>query len=177
MDLFSMTTLIPPSEIEIGFSLKRALGWNSKDPVKVADRVVMVRDNIISYHDLYHLEVSCLPRILMGKHQVSGIHGINSPILHDHPIVEEYNSLLDEARISFHEFLTRTSIFTIFKLVGWMLWLIFQGINPASVFIRHFQVVYNHNIFLPLVEQMNFVDADDTKIQSLLKLHFYQFID
>ncbi|NJL10056.1 MAG: hypothetical protein HC908_07475, partial [Calothrix sp. SM1_7_51] len=76
---------------------------------------------------------------------VSGIHGINSPVLHDFPIIEEYDGILDEARVAIHEWLTRPSIFNTLKFIGWMFWLVTQKINPISVLISHIRVL-NKNI-------------------------------
>ena len=154
-----MARLSPPSEINIGLPLKKVIGCISKEPIKVGAHLVKVRNNsdFLCYHDLYHLEVSCLERIQMGKYKVSGIHGINSPMFHKLPILEEYDSLLDEARVALHEWLTRTSIFNTFKLICWMFWLITQGINPISVLIRHIKSLQSHNIFMTLIEDLNFV--------------------
>ncbi len=85
----------------------------------------------------------------MGKYQVSGIHGINSPIFHDSPIIEEYDGLLDEARVAFHEWLTRASFFNTIKLIGWIFWLITQRINPIQVLINHLQVLNRDISFIP----------------------------
>ncbi|WP_017655225.1 hypothetical protein [Fortiea contorta] len=143
-----MLKFIAPNEIQIELSWKRALGCNSKDPVKFGDITVILNGDLLCYHDLYHLEVSCLKRIKMGKYQVSGIHGINSPIFHDEPIVAEYSGLLDEARVAFHECLTRTTIFNTLKLLGWMIWLITQRINPIGVLIEHLRVLNRDILFL-----------------------------
>lgn len=141
--------LIAPSEISLDFSFKKLLGCISKDPVNFGDSQIYLYDDWLCYHDLYHLEVSCLERIQMGKYQVSGIHGINSPVFHDSPIVEEYDALLDEARVAFHEWLTRTSFFNTLKLIGWFFWLIAQGINPIQVLISHLKVLNRDIIFIP----------------------------
>jgi hypothetical protein len=148
-----MNIFIPPSQILIDLSIKKSLGCVSKDRVKIGGRLINIRDDSLCYHDLYHLEVSCLPRIQMGNYQVSGIHGINSPIFHDTEIISEYHPLLDEARVAFHEWLTRTSIFNTLKLIGWSIWLITQGVNPIGVLIRHLKVLNWDIIFYPTHHQ------------------------
>jgi hypothetical protein len=148
-----MNIFIPPSQILIDLSIKKSLGCVSKDRVKIGGRLINIRDDLLCYHDLYHLEVSCLPRIQMGNYQVSGIHGINSPIFHDTEIISEYHPLLDEARVAFHEWLTRTSIFNTLKLIGWSIWLITQGVNPIGVLIRHLKVLNWDIIFYPTHHQ------------------------
>lgn len=117
--------------------LKNKLGCISLIPVKVGNEHIKVRDVCINYHDLYHLEVAQLERILMGKDWVSGIHGIKTEVFHDSTIVEEYDSFLDEARIAIHEGLTRTTPFSVLKTLCWMTLLILQGINPVAVLLRH----------------------------------------
>ncbi|MBW4644237.1 MAG: hypothetical protein KME23_14840 [Goleter apudmare HA4340-LM2] len=144
-----MLKLIPPSEISLELSLKKSLGCISKEPVNFGDAQIYINGDSLCYHDLYHLEVSCLKRIQMGKYQVSGIHGINSPIFHDSPIIEEYDGLLDEARVAFHEWLTRASFFNTIKLIGWIFWLITQRINPIQVLINHLQVLNRDISFIP----------------------------
>ncbi|MFM2061553.1 MAG: hypothetical protein RLZZ507_1223 [Cyanobacteriota bacterium] len=150
-----MDKILPPSEIWIDLSIKKMLGCISKDRVKIGDNFIQIHDDWLCYHDLYHLEVSCLPRIKMGKHQVSGIHGINSPMFHDKYIIKEYDPLLDEARVAFHEWLTRTSFFNTLKLIAWSIWLIAQGINPIGVLFRHLQVLNRDILFYPPQHQKN----------------------
>ncbi|WP_199333451.1 hypothetical protein [Oculatella sp. FACHB-28] len=118
-------------------NLKHRLGSISLIPIKIGKRGVKVRNVWIHYHDLYHLEVAQLDRIQMGNHWVSGVNGINGRVFHDAPIVEEYDSFLDEARIAIHESLTRPSAFSQLKLLCWMGLLLIQGINPLAVTIRH----------------------------------------
>ncbi|MEP0873689.1 hypothetical protein NDA01_28555 [Trichocoleus desertorum AS-A10] len=117
--------------------LKHALGSISLIPIKIGRRGVKVRNVWIHYHDLYHLEVAQLDRIQMGNHWVSGVNGINGRVFHDAPIVEEYDSFLDEARIAIHESLTRPSAFSQLKLLCWLGLLLVQGINPLAVIVRH----------------------------------------
>ncbi|WP_199296267.1 hypothetical protein [Trichocoleus sp. FACHB-591] len=117
--------------------LKQGLGSISLIPIKIGKRGVKVRNVWIHYHDLYHLEVAQLDRIQMGNYWVSGVNGINGRVFHDAPIVEEYDSFLDEARIAIHESLTRPSAFSQLKLLCWLGLLLIQGINPWAVIIRH----------------------------------------
>lgn len=111
------------------------------DPVCIDGSPVIVRGYHICHHDLYHLEVSDLDRIKIGKSWVSGIHGINCPIFHDFYIEEEYDGILDEARVACHEWLTRTSWLNSLKILLWLIWLAFRGINPFAVLYRHHQTL------------------------------------
>ncbi|MBE9039058.1 hypothetical protein [aff. Roholtiella sp. LEGE 12411] len=155
-----MAKIITPAEILIGLSLKKLLGCISKDRVKIGKIMIHLHGDLLCNHDLYHLEVSCLPRIKMGKYRVSGIHGINSPMFHDSPIIEEYDGFLDEARVAFHEWLTRRSLFNTLKLIGWMLWLITQGVNPIGVLISHNRVLNRDLILMPVLNTMTFLEED-----------------
>ncbi|WP_071189888.1 hypothetical protein [Trichormus sp. NMC-1] len=148
-----MDKLIAPSEILIDLSIKKMLGCISKERVIIEDKLISIHDDLLCYHDLYHFEVSCLPRIKMGKYQVSGIHGINSPMFHHTEIIAEYDAVLDEARVAFHEWLTRISLFNTFKLIGWSIWLINQEINPIEVLISHLRVLNRDLIFYPARNQ------------------------
>jgi hypothetical protein len=123
--------------------LKDALGCISLIPIKIKKQHIRVRGVCIHYHDLYHLEVSQLERIQMGKHWVSGIHGLNAKVFHDQPIVLEYNGFLDEARIAIHEALTRPTPFSLLKVICWMTLLFLHGINPLAVLIRHLESMRN----------------------------------
>lgn len=118
-------------------SFKKALGYISLIPIRIGNEYLKLRGFCISYHDLYHLEVAQLERIQMGTSWVSGIHGINTPVFHNSPIVEEYESYLDEARIAIHEGLTRPCAFSFLKALCWMILLILKGINPLAVLLRH----------------------------------------
>ncbi|MBE9047176.1 hypothetical protein IQ255_22715 [Pleurocapsales cyanobacterium LEGE 10410] len=129
--------LFTPNKLPIPWKLKIALGCISKEPVMYQGRLVMVRNTPLCYHDLHHLEVAKLERIRIGKHLVSGIHGINAPELHEFPIVAEYDGILDEVRVAFHEFLVKTSVYNTFKAFLWINWLLFKGINPIAVMWRH----------------------------------------
>ncbi len=120
--------------------INKTLGYVALEPAIVNNSPIIVRGNHICNHDLYHLEVSRLERIQIGKYMVSGIHGINSPMFHDSAITEEYDSSLDEARVAFHEWLTRTSLINTLKAFVWINWLIFfGGINPFAVLYRHYK--------------------------------------
>ena len=121
--------------------LKKIFCYSARDLAMSANSPVIVRGYHICNHDLYHLEISHLERIQIGKHMVSGIHGINSPIFHDVPITEEYESFLDEARVAFHEWLTRTSLINTVKAFLWVNWLILNGINSFAVLYRHYKTL------------------------------------
>ena len=123
------------------FWINKIFKYTALDRAIINNSPVIVRGYYICNHDLYHLEISHLERIQIGKEMVSGIHGINSPIFHDVPITEEYESFLDEARVAFHEWLTRTSLINTFKAFLWMNWLIFNGINPFAVVYRHYKTL------------------------------------
>ncbi|MDJ0635252.1 MAG: hypothetical protein QNJ34_18825 [Xenococcaceae cyanobacterium MO_188.B29] len=133
-----------PIQLKISKRYKKRFGCISKKKIKQKVEGV---DISISYHDLYHLEVSKLDRIQIGKYYVSGIHGINSPLLHPNPIQEEYSGLLDEVRVAYHEWMTRTSIYNTVKLLAWMGWLIIQGINPLAIFWRHYQSLNKQRLY------------------------------
>ena len=130
--------LLTPDKLPISEKLKIALGCISTKLVTNRNEIVKVRSLPLCQHDLYHLEVAQLERIQIGKYLVSGIHGINSPILHETPIIEEYDGILDEVRVAFHEFIVKTSIYNTVKIIVWMGWLILCRINPVAVFIRHY---------------------------------------
>ena len=138
---FPILEAISPNKWEIPWSIKTALGCISKKPIVDNGEVVIIRGNPLDYHDLYHLEVAKLDRIQIGEHQVSGIHGINSTILHESPIVEEYDGIFDEIRVAFHEFIVKTSIYNTVKAIAWIGWLILRGINPAAVIGRHYKSI------------------------------------
>lgn len=130
--------LLTPNKLPVSWKIKTALGCVSKKLVMSQGKTIMIGDTPLCNHDLYHLEVAQLKRIQIGKHLVSGVHGINSPVLHQSPIEAEYDGILDEVRVAFHEFMLRTSIYNSFKLLAWMFWLLFRGINPIMVFWRHY---------------------------------------
>ena len=122
--------------------IKEILSYDALDTVVTDDGFpVTIRGYSLCNHDLYHIQVSRLQRIQIGKYMVSGIHGINAPIFHDRLISEEYESFLDEARVAFHEWLTKTSLTNTVKAVIWTIWLIFKGINSFAVIYRHYKTL------------------------------------
>ncbi len=141
LSYITLVTIPPPCHFRTGRQIKKLLGCISTEPIKVGDDPVKLRGYWLCYHDLYHIEVSYLERIQMGRYKVSGIHGINSPVFHDSTIVPEYDGLLDEARVALHEWLTRTSAFNTCKVICWIFWLMTQGINPLAVLNRHIRVL------------------------------------
>ena len=156
-----MIEITPPSKLARNIPIRKILGCVSSEPVKLGNYIIKVRDCPLEYHDLYHLEVACLERILIGEHKVSGIHGLNLPMFHDSPIVVEYGGLLDEVRVAFHEWLTRPSIFNTIKAISWMIWLVLKGINPIAVLIRHIKVLKGREHFLLLAQNMTFIHLED----------------
>ena len=123
--------------------IKKIISYTARDKVTNQDgSVATIRGYPLRNHDLYHIEISQLERIQIGKHMVSGIHGINAPIFHNVPIVEEYESFLDEARVAFHEWLTRTSLINTLKAFLWTIWLIFNGINSFAVIYQHYRTLH-----------------------------------
>ena len=159
-----MIEITPPSKLARNIPIRKILGCVSSEPVKLGNYIIKVRDCPLEYHDLYHLEVACLERILIGEHKVSGIHGLNLPMFHDSPIVVEYGGLLDEVRVAFHEWLTQPSIFNTIKAISWMVWLVSQGINPIAVLIRHIKVLKAREHFLLLAQNMTFIHLKDSGI-------------
>ena len=117
--------------------LRKKVGYTSIDPVIEDGKQLTIRNHQINYHDFYHLEVSKLERIKIGKYMVSGIHGINSPYFHNEPITEEYDSALDEGRVAVHEWLVKTSLANTLKLLIWIIWFSLHRINPIAVIDRH----------------------------------------
>ncbi len=116
---------------------KKRLGCTSTMPVVIAGHPLVVRGYWIHYHNLYHLEISRLDRILMGKDFVSGLGGFYSPMYHDEEIPPEYNGILDEARVAVHEAITRPSVYSTVKLFRWSLWFLRQWMNPIAIIYRH----------------------------------------
>jgi hypothetical protein len=121
--------------------LRRYLGCKSYDLVLVAGCPVSLRNYILTYHNLYHFELSCLERIEIAGEMVSGIHGFNSPMFHDQSITPEYAGILDELRLAVHECLTQRSPYTTFKFFNWCIWMVLNGINPIEVCWRHITVL------------------------------------
>lgn len=118
-------------------TLKKTLGCISLIPIKIGNEHIKVRGVCIHYHDLYHFEVAQLERIRMGKHMVSGVHGLKVSLFHNSLKPQEYDGFLDEARIAIHEGLTRPTAFSTIKALCWMTLLALQGINSFAVLIRH----------------------------------------
>lgn len=133
----SISKLSPFKPPQMSRNLKETLGRNCGEPVRIAGYPLKIRGEFLTYHNLYHLEMSRLERILIGKDLVSGIHGFNSHMFHDNPIEIEYDGVLDEARLAVHEWMTRPSFYNTFKVINWSIWLICQGINPIAVIFRH----------------------------------------
>ena len=119
--------------------IKKILGYNARDSAIINGSPIILQGYTLRNHDIYHLEIAQLERIQIGKYMVSGIHGINSSVFHDFPITEEYESFLDEARVAFHEWLTRPSLINTIKTFIWMNWLTFNGINSFAVLYRHYK--------------------------------------
>jgi hypothetical protein len=105
--------------------------------VVIAGHPVVVRGYWIHYHNLYHLEINSLARILMGKDFVSGIGGFYSPMYHDEETPPEYDGILDEARVAVHEAITRPSMYSTVKLFAWSFWFLRQWMNPIAIIYRH----------------------------------------
>lgn len=167
-----MIKVPPPSEYGLRIPIRKVLGCTSKEPVKVGYFFVKVRGYLLDYHDLYHLELSFLERIQIGKHMVSGIHGINSPVLHEFPITEEYNGIFDEVRVAMHECLTRPSIFSLFKAIFWLFWLITQGINPITVIVRHIKSMQRYQPEKARLEDIIFAHSQEPSPQRIKNTSF-----
>ncbi|MBF2067345.1 MAG: hypothetical protein IGS39_23445 [Calothrix sp. C42_A2020_038] len=155
----------PPFNFVLKWLGKR-LGSNTAELVKIDDNYIKIRGYLITYHDLHHLEASYLDRVLIGRHMVSGIHGIDSDMFHDSPIVEEYDGLLDEVRVVFHEWVSRPSLFTTIKGLFWMFWLTLFGINSIAVLFRHMKVMKNRENLYKLAERMTFVSSDKVNYEE-----------
>jgi hypothetical protein len=134
-----------PSYYPLLFSedTKKRLGSITSQPVMVGIYPVVVRNYYIHYHNLYHLEISQLDRILMGKDMVSGLNGFYSPMYHDEEFEPEYDGVLDEARVAVHEWWTRPGIYNTLKMIRWSLWFIFAGMNPIAILYRHWKSLQN----------------------------------
>lgn len=132
--------------LTLSHALKKKLGCISTTPVVVAGRPVTIKGEWVHHHNLYHLEISYLDRILMGTDWVSGIHGFYSPMYHDVEIQAEYNGFLDEARVAVHELFIHPSIYTFIKLLRWSLWLIRHGMNPIAIAYRHWKSLQSYDV-------------------------------
>ncbi len=132
--------------LTLSHALKKKLGCISTTPVVVAGRPVIIKGEWVHHHNLYHLEISYLDRILMGRDWVSGIHGFYSSMYHDVEIEAEYNGFLDEARVAVHESLIHPSIYTFIKLLWWSLWFIRHGMNPIAIVYRHWKSLQSYDV-------------------------------
>ena len=131
--------------LTLSHAWKKRLGCVSTTPVVIAGRPVIIKGEWVHHHNLYHLEISHLDRILMGKDWVSGIHGFYSSMYHDVEIEPEYNGFLDEARVAVHESLVHPSLYTFIKLLNWSLWFIRQGMNPIAIIDRHWKSLRSYD--------------------------------
>jgi hypothetical protein len=131
--------------LQLTHAWKKRLGCTSTMPVVMGGHPVVIRGHWIHYHNLYHLELVHLDRILMGKDMVSGLHGFYSPMYHDEEIPAQYDGVLDEARVAVHEAITRPSIYSTFKLLRWSLWFIRQGMNPIAILYRHWKSLQKYD--------------------------------
>lgn len=132
--------------LTISHAWKKKLGCISTTPVVVAGRPVIIKGEWVHHHNLYHLEISYLDRILMGTDWVSGIHGFYSSMYHDVEIQSEYNGFLDEARVAVHESLIHPSIYTSIKLLRWSLWFIQHRMNPIAIVYRHWTSLQSYDV-------------------------------
>ena len=135
-----------PNKLPISWKVKTLLGCISKKTATHQGKIVKIRDITLCHHDLYHLEVAQLERIRIGKYLVSGIHGINSSVFHELSIVVEYDGILDEVRVAFHEFIMKTSFYNTLKAIAWMGWLAINGINPIVVVWQHYMSLKRFSI-------------------------------
>lgn len=134
---------------------KKRLGCTSTMPVVIAGHPLVVRGYWIHYHNLYHLEISRLDRILMGKDMVSGLGGFYSSMYHDEELPPEYDGVLDEARVAVHEAMTRPSIYSTLKLLRWCGWFIRQGMNPIAILYRHWKSLQRFDTESILLKEPN----------------------
>ena len=132
-----MVTVLPPHKLKITPWFRKVFRCNSTERVIIDNSYLKNKNTYLTLHDLYHLEIANLKRIQIGKYWVSGVHGIDIKLFHEFPITAEYDGLLDEIRVAYHECLTRPSLFRTLKLISWMIWLITQGTNSFAVLIRH----------------------------------------
>jgi hypothetical protein len=59
-------------------------------------------------------------------------------MFHSSPITAEYDEILDEIRVAFHEFIVKTSFYNTLKAISWMSWLAINRINPIVVVWQHY---------------------------------------
>lgn len=153
----------PPKQYRKIAKFKRWIGCLSWDTVIINGQPLLIRGYEYNYHNLFHYEISLLERIQMGKDLVSGIHGFYAPMFHEKVIEPEYEGILDEARLTLHEWMTRTSLFSTLKAFNWMIFLVSAKINPLAVIIRHGKSLKNYQ------GQMLF-DFDDKNNYNLYQL-------
>lgn len=153
----------PPKRYKKIAKFKRWIGCLSWDTVIIEDKPLKIRGYEYNYHNLFHYEISLLERIQMGDDLVSGIHGFYSPMFHEQVIEPEYEGILDEARLTLHEWMTRTSLFSTLKAFNWMISLALMEINPITVIIRHGKSIKNY-------QGKMFFDFDDKNNYNLYQL-------
>lgn len=134
----------PPKRYQRIAKFKRWIGCLSWDTVLINGKPLEIKGSEYNYHNLFHYEVSLLERIQIGKDLVSGIHGFYSPMFHEQVIEPEYEGILDEARLTIHEWITRTSLFSTIKAFNWMIFLASIKINPIAVVLRHGKSIKNY---------------------------------
>lgn len=156
---------LPPFNFVLKWFGKK-LGSNTAELVKVGDSYIKIRGYFITHHNLHHLEASYLDRVQIGRHMVSGIHGINSDMFHDSPIVEEYDGLLDEVRVVFHEWTSRPSVFSTSKGIFWMFWLVLFRINSIAVLFQHIRVIKDRENLYKLAPEMTFVSSKNLNFEE-----------
>jgi hypothetical protein len=145
-DLFMRTSsrqFLHYSRPRLSEELRSRLGSISLDPVQQDGQMawVGIEREHLCFHNLYHIEVSQLDRILIGNAWVSGMNGFSSPMFHAIPIMPEYDGVLDELRVAIHEWLTRPSFYNTGKLINWIVWMRRHGINPVTVIHNHYRTL------------------------------------
>lgn len=160
----------PPKRYKRLAHFKRWIGCISWDTVLRNEQPLTIRGYLYNYHNLFHYEISRLERIQMGKDWVSGIHGFYSPMFHEKVIEPEYDGILDEARLTIHEWLTHTSLFSTLKVINWMISLASMNINPLAVVIRHGKSIKNYqgNMVLEFKYKNNYNCYQLLKILNLI---------
>ena len=156
----------PPKRYRKLAKIKKWIGCLSYEPVLLDGKPLKIRGYVYNYHNLFHYEISRLERIQIGKDLVSGIHGFYSPMFHEKVIEQEYDGILDEARVTIHEWLTRTSLFTTLKAFNWTIYLASIKINPIAVVIRHGTSIKNYQGSM----LFDFDDKNNYNLYQLLKM-------
>ncbi|MBE9029526.1 hypothetical protein IQ266_07085 [filamentous cyanobacterium LEGE 11480] len=121
----------------LSYELRPWFGAISLKPVTLDDHQIWLDGEILSWHNLYHIELAQLDRIEIYGAAVSGIHGFYSSMFHQKSVKPEYAGILDELRVAIHEWLTRRSFYNSFKLLNWSYWMLLQGMNPIDVIWQH----------------------------------------